>query len=617
MKETATVAAPIKRRAQMLRFSWVAGAVVVAAFLAGLAANMLLTGAILNKGLAGQIHDTTGLVTAIRGKASFSLFPPHLDVEDISLSNPRAALHIYAKRLVGYLRILPLLGGRIEVAHAVLYQPKMVIDLDDRPMTADSAIGRAAAAKPSSAEAAAIDNAKLGIVDLVDGSARLHHNGGKKDIFLDKINVTADWRSLDASATLTGQFDSRGVPMQVKAWFAQPMAILRGGDSSMTMQLESDVLGLQASGRVALVHLHYTGGLYVTTPSLRRALEFAGFTLAKHGRFGAFDLRCDAAINTSTTSLTNLRLDLDNNEYEGTLAIEPNGGTPRLSGTLATNLLDVTPFLEGMPQPLGPDDGWSHAPLELADLGFTNLDLRLSASRLRLHNIELKDAALSMLTRPGFIDLTLAEATANGGAVRGRLTLTSQGKALNLRLSGSATGVNLHPMVRGVSVRHPLSGALSGSLLLDSTGVGFDQLLHGLSGHAKVEIADGGLKNTGLFARLGKTGAANPILPESSAKTAVNFGKAAFGVDIAQGVASIVDGHIDSAADTPGFAGHFGGSVDIGNRSLDLWATPAAAAASANASTPASPRRVTLSGPWNDLSLATEASPSPANAPSP
>ena len=94
----------------------------------------------------------------------------------------------------------------------------------------------------------------------------------------------------------------------------------------------------------------------------------------------------------------------------------------------------------------------------------------------------------------------------------------------------------------------------------------------------------------------------------------MNFGNAAFGVEIAKGVASIVDGHIDSAAGAPGFAGHFGGSVDLGNRSLDLWATTAPAVAS---STPASPQRVTLSGPWNDLHLTMAASPSPAPAPSP
>jgi AsmA protein len=618
MKETANGAALAARRVKMLRISWLVGALAAIAILAALTANMLLTGAVLNSRLTAQIRHTTGFLTAIHGTVRFALFPqPHIDIERISFSNPQAALHVDAARFVGYLRILPLLAGRIEVGHAVLYQPKMVIDLDDRPITPDSAIGRAAAAKSASAEAATIDRAKLGIVDLVDGSARLHHNGGKQDIFIDKINVTADWRSLDASATLTGQFDIRNVPMQLKAWVAQPVEILRGGDSAMTVQLESDALGVQASGRVALVHLHYTGGLYITAPSLRRALELAGFSLAKHGRFDAFDLRCDADINTTTTSLTNLRLDLDNNEYEGTLAVQPDGETPRLSGTLATNLLDVTPFLEGMPQPLGPKGGWSQAPLELADLGFTNLDLRLSASRLRLHDIELKDAALSMLTRPGFIDFTLAEATANGGAVRGRLSLLSKGKALDLRLSGSATDVNLKPMLRGAPVKHPLSGALSGSLTLESTGAGFDQLMHGLSGHAQVNITNGRFTGVDLLSALQKAKPVNPIAPENSTQNITDFDKAAFGLKIAHGVANIVDGHVDGPAAASGFAGHFGGSADLGGRSLNLWALAVPVAAPGTGDVQVSPLRVRLTGPWEHLNLAVDRPPSPSSVPPP
>ncbi len=153
---------------------------------------------------------------------------------------------------------------------------------------------------------------------------------------------------------------------------------------------------------------------------------------------------------------------LDGNDYEGTLAVEVDSPAPQISGTLATDLLDVTPFLAGLPAPQEKTGEWSEKPLELADLGFANLDLRLSANRMRLDDIEVSDAALSLLTHPGFIDVSLGEATANGGTLRGRLSL-SGGKSLDLHATLSATGVDVGPMLRTRLVAHPVAGAMTGS----------------------------------------------------------------------------------------------------------------------------------------------------------
>ncbi len=275
MKETAHVPARATRRLKMAQVSWLLGGLAASAAIAAVVASVLLTAAVLNNDLAAQIRRATGFSTSIKGRAHFALLPqPHIEIEDIGFSNPKAALRIDAARFTGYLRVLPLLAGRVEVGHAVLYQPKMVIDIDDRPMTPDSAIGRAANAKPASPEAAASDRAPLAIVDFVGGSARLHRRAAEHDLFVDDINVTADWRSLDAPATLTGGFSFRNVPMQVKAWIGQPVELLRDGESAATVQLDSDVVKAQVSGRIsAAQHFQYSGSLAVSDSILARLRE--------------------------------------------------------------------------------------------------------------------------------------------------------------------------------------------------------------------------------------------------------------------------------------------------------------------------------------------------------
>ena len=98
-------------------------------------------------------------------------------------------------------------------------------------------------------------------------------------------------------------------------------------------------------------------------------------------------------------------MSLDGNDYEGNFAVESENGLPRFSGTLASDLLDVTPFLPGLPEPSGAEALWNHQALDLSDLGFADLDLRISASRLRLYEMEVDNAALSLVTKPGLIDL--------------------------------------------------------------------------------------------------------------------------------------------------------------------------------------------------------------------
>jgi AsmA protein len=582
-------------RRKIAQIGWVIGGLATFAGAAAVGASLLLTATVLNSNLAAQIRRATGLTTTINGTARFSLLPqPHINIDHVSFANPKAGLDVDAENFVGYLRLLPLLAGRVEVGHAILYRPHMSVDIDDRPITRDSAIGRAANVKPATPEAAVVDQAKLAIVDFIDGSARLHSQAASREILVDNINVTADWRSLDASATLTGGFRFGGVPMQVKAWLARPIEALRGGTSAAYLQLDSDALKLLISGHIsAAPHFQYIGTLSASTPSLRGFAHLAGLPFATHGRFGNFDLHCDANINRQVAALTNVSLHLDGNDYEGTLAVQANDGLRQLTGTLATNTLDATPFLDGVPSP-SISGHWNNEPVELTDLGFTNLDLRVSATRLKLRDIELQEAALSVLTRPGFIDLSLAEATANGGQIKGHLTLSGQGKALEMHATANAADVGVKPLVRGRTVKHPISGAVTGSFLLDGKGESFDQLVHNLSGHAEFSIANGELTGVDLQGALN----ASPQHPQVDAsKRVTDFTVARFGLQITNGIATIVNGRLQ--ADALSIA--FGGSADLGDRSLDL--SVVAQPLVAQAQPPAIPLALGIKGPWNDVQV--------------
>jgi AsmA protein len=534
----------------------------IGAATAGLA-HWIFSAELLDKNVVAQIRRSTGFATTIGGTTLFHLFPqPRIDIENIAFSDAGGAVRIDAGAFSAYLRILPLLVGRIEIGHATLYQPNILIALDRKPAALASGIGRAA----QTAATGEPEALQLGRIDLVDGHVRLETNNVRAAEFND-IDMDIDWPSAYASAVLSGQLTLRGMPVDLQAWLSRPIELLRGGQSATTLRLQSDLLTLSTSGRVSVAsRVQYTGQVSANTASLRKLAEIAGYAFPKHGTFTDFDLRGDVDFKGVSAALTNLRMSLDGNDYEGDLAIEDNAGLPRLSGTLASDLLDLTPFLAGMPEPSDDAALWNHHALDLSDLSFADLDLRISASRLRLYDIEVDDAALSLVTKPGLIDLDLAEATSNRGAVKGRVSLVAEGQTIEFHVNGDGKDIDISPMV--IDGKNPLSGALNASLALDSTGPDLHHIVEGLAGRADILVAGGEFKGTDLLATLQSANATAPGQPIALTDGTTDFDKLSFSVQLANGLAQIRQGQLS----VQGLALNFAGNADFAHRLLDLAA---------------------------------------------
>jgi AsmA protein len=172
MVESATVVSgpsPPSRKLRSLIIYFFAGFAILVAITA-VAAPWAFSNAALRTEIAAQIRHVTGVAAILQGRAVFVVRPqPHISIDGVSFADPSGALRIDARYFKGY--VPPLFAGRIEIASATFGQPDMHIDLDGRPMSPDSVIGRAADASPD--EAASADAARLGAVTLVSGRARL------------------------------------------------------------------------------------------------------------------------------------------------------------------------------------------------------------------------------------------------------------------------------------------------------------------------------------------------------------------------------------------------------------------------------------------------------------
>ncbi|MEI9916563.1 MAG: hypothetical protein WDN29_13120 [Methylovirgula sp.] len=321
---------------------------------------------------------------------------------------------------------MPLLVGRFEIGHAVLYRPKLKVDFGRAPVSEGGVVQQAL-------RASSTDNvrlqAPLGKISVVEGEAFIKTKNIPNGISIDTINMQANWPRLSASADFNGQVNFRGAPVRLQGWLETPLDILRGGESAAILQIRSPILNLWSSGRFAGgTRLQYNGSVSATAPSLRKLAETIGYSFSKHGTFANLDVSCDVDFENGDAAFTNLALHLDGNDYEGNLEIRDVAHTPAFFGHAGERFLDVTPFLIGQPDTRTAPTGWAMARrFDLGPLNLADLDLRVSAARLRLYDLEVENAALSLLTKPGLIDLALAEATSNNGLIKRPLCALRKG----------------------------------------------------------------------------------------------------------------------------------------------------------------------------------------------
>jgi len=93
----------------------------------------------MRRQIAQQVRQVSGLDTDIKGRLSFSLLPrPQIRAENVAIgTQPSMALHTPFVR--GNIRLLPLLGGRIELERLTLIGPQLSLHTATSSLTRPSA----------------------------------------------------------------------------------------------------------------------------------------------------------------------------------------------------------------------------------------------------------------------------------------------------------------------------------------------------------------------------------------------------------------------------------------------------------------------------------------------
>ena len=383
------------------KIKWILAPGIAAVLVAAMVPWTLSSDA-LRRELAAQVRSATGFATHAKGRATFALLPrPRIKFENVTFSAPDAAVSLQAGMIKGDLRILPLLTGRLELSSITLFSPDISVDLDKSVHFAGAI---ADATKPGSAATAA-NSTRLGIISIVSGTARLESAARGRQTVLQNIDATLDWRSLAAPATLNGTATWRGANADLALWINKPAALLHGDQSPIDLKINSPAGSLTMDGSLAgRPNLQYEGRIAAHAPLLREAMQLFDIAVPLPGPLRDARLTAEGRIDENSIALSDLHIALDGNAFEGSLAMHNDQGRTVWSGTLATDLFALSPFLSDLAPALTPDGQWNREPIDAANLDFGDLDLRLSASRAHFGRMLLENAGFSIMLNSGKLE---------------------------------------------------------------------------------------------------------------------------------------------------------------------------------------------------------------------
>ncbi len=547
------------------RFAMAGGAIIAALFVTLMVFPFFVPAATVRDAVKTEIQAVTGLKPTLHGSVSVSLFPhPSVSFHDVLLGDSASADPVItADELTARLSYLPLLAGRIEIADLALNRPTINITLLPGGQSNWSSLGVALA---HALEPNPNRSASFSEIGVHDGTIVIYDSSKRLSQQLDDVEFQLAWPSISRTFAANGQFTWRDQPVDASLTLSDFQAALTGQRSGVKLRLSSAPLNLAFDGSASKQPtLKMEGTLNLDSPTLREALNWAGNSRMPFGGFGRFALRAQSNIANGVVSLTNVNVELDGNRAEGVLTLSADDHRG-IQGTLASDSVDLTPYVMGarlMPVNVR---SWDRLPIALDGLSDFNVDLRLSTASIKVNGVQLGRTAVATNVRDGKLNVNIVESQSFGGAATGSFGLGNANGGVEVTSHLRFDNVDLAACLGQVFGVHKLEGR--GTLAVDIGGSGASvwALTRTLSGTASLNAHDGtldGINVEQVLRRLEK----RPLSGGGDLHAGrTPFDQLVLSVKIDQGIMSVADLHLNGPAARLAMTGQ----ASIPARDLDL-----------------------------------------------
>jgi AsmA protein len=545
------------------------GFILLAAVAGGLlvltTAGYLISADTVRQQVLDEIRGVTGLEPVLRGKVSVSLFPTgSISFDDVILGDADQPA-LVAERLTARLRFFPLLVGHVEIADVSLDHPSIAVNLYPSGRSNWSGLMEALTRNQATVQRVAA----FSEMRIEGGTIVIHDEARKIAETLSGVEFSLAWPSISKSFGATGRFIWRDASMDASLTLADFPSVLAGGRSGLKLRVSGAPMKAAFEGAISLKPtLKVEGTLAADAASLRNALVWAGQKPLPGGGFGRFAIKARTNVVGGTISLSSVNVELDGNNAEGVLTFAADG-RQTLQGTLAADTLDLTPYVSTVRLLTANERSWSNGRITLEGLAGLDLDLRLSAANVVVSNAKIGRTAVAANLRGGHLVVTVGEAQAYGGVIKGSLALAEFDLGVDVKSQLQFTDVDLEACLGQLFGLRRLEGKGNMSLAVEGTGNSVLDVTRTMNGTANLTGTHGalaGLNVEQLLRRLER----RPLSGGGEFRSGrTPYEKITVALKIAQGTVTVDDVAIDGSSVRLALAG----TASIPEREVDLKGT--------------------------------------------
>jgi AsmA family protein len=567
------------------RWKWILGIAAILVFSTTLAALVILPYIDFNTlkpFLTQAIKQETGRDLEIRGAIDLKLgFRPSLVVDDIVFQNAPWALGpemVKIKRLEAKIMVFPLLNREIRITRLVLLEPDVLLETDKSgKWNFEFEKPEAFPHKDGPPRSATLPRMAFHRVEIEKGKVS-YRDGATGMLYCIAIDrFTADSKELESPLVLAFNGSYQEKPLELSGTVGSPLLLKEPG-KGYPVDLTAKGAGAQFRVEGTVQDVLNLKGLALKATgevlSTSQMAAFLGGTLP--AEFGP--LQITFAISDAgdyTYKFSDLRISSIAGDAAGNLMVSLGGRRPKISGVLASQRLNLNPFLNGRktrqakPQNaaksgrLFPND-----PLPLNILKSVDVELKLNARQVQWTQLPLTNLSLGVTLDDGRLILRPITGKVAGGDAEGRVEMHAQGSVATAKAVFKVKQMDL----RTLSLDLKVEGKADVDLDLMSRGSSVAGLMAGLNGRTVVVMGQGRVDNRTIQILVGDLASGIVPLLNPSSKSAnhtdINCGVSGF--EIQDGMATVTA----LVVDTPDMTVIGEGQVNLRDETLDLALKP-------------------------------------------
>lgn len=202
-------------------------------------------------------------------------------------------------------------------------------------------------------------------------------------------------------------------------------------------------------------------------------------------------MRAESRLSFSSMTFSKMEWAIGNANLDGNMILDLSRENPHITGTFATNSINLTDFFDHVGLKRDQLGQWSNDKFPNALFPDLDLDLRISSDLVTIYDVGIKSMALSVLLKRSNLELSVASGDLFEGAISGKINVAPQNGSgrQSVKATIDISDIDIERTLLKLIDTNRVSGIASSQILVQSQGQSSAELVGNLSGTIDIDAS--------------------------------------------------------------------------------------------------------------------------------